>query len=238
MNFIQTHAAWKAATPFPHCIIDGFLPVDLCEEARQTVREIPFHEWHQYDSPFEQRKSVCTSPRFVASMRDYCCGPEIVGFVERLSGISGLIPDHSLHGGGFHRTIAGGYLDLHLDYSHHPKLNLERRVSLIVYLSDFQPFAGGRLELWDMESMQHHLDVTTHPNRAVLFENTDKALHGHPRPLLMDAEPRYSFACFYHTAPRPEHVPRPRALFMARPGDPIDPEKERIRLERAGLAKP
>jgi hypothetical protein len=237
MNTTQTKHAWERADPFPHCVIDGFLPKDLMNYARNTVHEIPWPRWIQYSSPFEHRKSVCTDPDLVAPIRDFCHSPGMISLIERVTGLSGLITDPFLHGGGFHKTEDRGYLDLHLDYSHHPRLHVARALTLIIYLNggDYPHGPqGGSLELWDMDDMEPRSYVAPEPNRAVLFQNTDKALHGHPDPLNSN-HPRYSFACFYHTAPDNISATRPRALFFPRPGDAPNPEKDRLRAERAGL---
>lgn len=235
MNFTPSPSAWAAAQPFPHCIIDRFLPEDILHAAQDRVTKIPWPSWTRYDSPFERSKSACNEPSVVSFMQCFLNSPEMVKSIETLTGITGLITDPSLHGGGFHRTGRGGFLDPHLDYSHHPRLNVERRITLIVYLNPFDLFVGGRLCLYD-EGMNEKLAISPIANRAVLFENTPNAYHGHPEPL--DADARYSFACFYHTAPRPATVPRPRAQFFALPGEAPNPEKDRLRAERAGIVTP
>ena len=64
-----------------------------------------------------------------------------------------------LHGGGWHLHARGGKLNVHLDYSVHPKLHLERRLNLIVYLAQgWDPAWGGALGLWT-----HDADRTSTP---------------------------------------------------------------------------
>ncbi|CAN0513787.1 unnamed protein product, partial [Phaeothamnion confervicola] len=52
------------------------------------------------------------------------------------AGISGLIDDPTLHGGGLHVMADGGWLNTHLDYARHPVVaGYERRVNLILFLN-------------------------------------------------------------------------------------------------------
>ena len=66
-------------------------------------------------------------------------------------------PDRRPHldGGGLHRSLGGGYLNVHADFTaHHVHQHWRRRVNLLLYLNrEWQPEWGGDLELWskDME---------------------------------------------------------------------------------------
>ena len=58
-------------------------------------------------------------------------------FLEYLSKITGidepLISDPYLSGGGYHEIKRGGVLEVHADFNKHPKLNLDRRLNLLLY---------------------------------------------------------------------------------------------------------
>ena len=76
--------------------------------------------------------------------------PWFITNLKELTGIEGLIPDAEFHGGGMHCTKRDGKLDVHIDYSIHPQMNLERRINLILYLKfDWQREYGGNLEFWN-----------------------------------------------------------------------------------------
>jgi hypothetical protein len=45
--------------------------------------------------------------------------PEFVSYLEELTGITGLIPDWSMDGGGLHQTLRGGHLNIHADFTTH-----------------------------------------------------------------------------------------------------------------------
>ena len=61
-----------------------------------------------------------------------------------------LIPDPYLFGGGLHELKDGGFLNIHCDFNKHPKMNLDRRINILIYLNhDWKDQYGGALELWD-----------------------------------------------------------------------------------------
>ena len=127
-----------------------------------------------------------------------------VNFLEQLTGISGLIPDPHFFGGGMHTIEAGGYLRVHADFNHYPRLDLERRINALLYLNrDWQDEWGGHLELWRTVAARE-LSIAPIFNRLVIFSITDTAYHGHPNPL--ETPPgvaRRSLALYYYSVDRP-----------------------------------
>ena len=61
-----------------------------------------------------------------------------------------------LEGGGLHQSPAGGFLNIHADFTVHPHhRNWQRRANLLLYLNDdWKPEYGGDLELWTKD-MKH-----------------------------------------------------------------------------------
>jgi len=92
-----------------------------------------------------------------------------------------LIFDSYLSGGGYHEIKHGGLLKIHADYNKHPKLNLDRKLNLIIYLNkDWKEEWGGGLQLFS-ESMKNPARVISPKfNTAVFFSTTSFTFHGHP----------------------------------------------------------
>ena len=192
--------------PFDYWIIDNFLDI---ENARQLSKE-----FIDYDSPAEDivhyqgwiaEKKTCNKwDRFPPLTYKVFTNLLASNFISKLSNITGvnpLYPDIGLHGGGWHMHGKGGRLSVHLDYSIHPKLNLQRKLNLILYLEeDYDPAWGGSLQFWS------HDEKTKKPkdkirevepifNRAVLFDTTQNSWHGFPEPIHPPAgKMRKSFA--------------------------------------------
>ena len=104
-----------------------------------------------------------------------------------------------------HALKRGGKLDMHLDYSIHPHLKLERRLNLIVYLnSGWKEEYGGHLALWDSEMKGCVVKAAPIFNRAVLFQTSDISYHGNPEVVQCpETMMRKSIALYYLTPPRP-----------------------------------
>ena len=58
-----------------------------------------------------------------------------------------LFIDPGLHGGGWHIHSNKGNLNPHLDYSIHPKMDIQRRLNLIVYL-EIKLIMASQVEIW------------------------------------------------------------------------------------------
>src|SRR5688500_12085317 len=125
--------AFRAAKPFHHVVIADFFTPTI---ASRLVEEFPRFDaplWAEYDNPIEVKKTCNHWDRFPPTtymVFHYLNSPPFVSQVASLVGCE-LFPDPGLHGGGWHTHGRGGTLNVHLDYSIHPKLALERRVSLI-----------------------------------------------------------------------------------------------------------
>ena len=77
---------------------------------------------------------------------------EMLLWLEAVTGIEGLIPDPYFGGGGLHQIEPGGFLKVHADFNVHPKLNLDRRLNMLIYLNrDWKDEYGGHLELWERD---------------------------------------------------------------------------------------
>ncbi|HEV7920240.1 MAG TPA: 2OG-Fe(II) oxygenase [Thermoanaerobaculia bacterium] len=202
---------YAAAEPFPHIVMDGLFE-DAALDA--VLRDFPtadaMRSWLNFDSPREkklgfwhERSAVSDAiRRFLDAMNGF----EMVLFLEQLTGIEGLIPDPYFAGGGLHQTEPGGYLKIHSDFNVHPKLKLDRRLNMLIYLNrDWREEWGGHLELWDGDLRACRERVLPLFNRTVVFSTTDRSYHGHPHPLLSPpGVTRKSVSLYYYTAGRPE----------------------------------
>jgi hypothetical protein len=129
-----------------------------------------------------------------------------VSFIEKLTGISGLIVDPSHNGCGLHSTGRGGRLMIHTDVNRHPhsKKHLHQVLNFILYLNDdWKDDYNGHLELWtgDRKPCKKILPIA---NRAVLFETGTRSFHGHPEPInCPEGRRRNSLAVYYYCYDRP-----------------------------------
>ena len=224
--------AYRSAAPFPHTVIDDFLPRASAERilaAFPRADDGAWLDWRKRDVVHQPGKlgighadRLNRSHTFLRSALSAFNSTEVVSFLERLTGIQGLVPDPHFFGGGVHQILPGGRLSIHADFNWHGQLRLYRRVNLLLYLNkDWDEAWGGALELWDREMNACALRVAPIFNRAVIFNTDRDALHGHPDPLLApDGVTRKSLALYYYTAEgRPEDLEARSTLWRLRPGE-------------------
>lgn len=209
------------AQPFSHVVIDDFFEHDVAEALERDIPAFDDASWMEYRNPIEEKRALNHWDRFPpATYRAFAyLNNEFLAGLRALTGIEDLRADAGLHGGGWHLHARGGKLNVHLDYSLHPKLQLERRLNLIVYLSSgWEPAWGGALGLWTHEAdntgpkeLVKAVDCIF--NRAVIFDTTH-AWHGLPDPISCpEGVYRKSIATYYLTPARENASTRGKALF-------------------------
>ena len=169
-----------AARPFPHLVIDDFVGVS----AGEVVSAFPppdWRGWRAFNDAYQFNKRHCADidalpPLFQAMIHDLC-GPAFLRFLERVSGIRGLLPDPYLVGGGLHSSGAGGVLAPHADFHHYPRLELFRRINVLVYFnSEWKSEFGGCLELYEKGASRPEREVVPEFGRMVMFLTDDRSV--------------------------------------------------------------
>ena len=143
---------WQNAKPYSHVVIDNFLPLELAKAVSNDFPNADSDFWYEYSSPLEVKKACSEWNKFPSSIYRAFLSLLSPQVTEVLSFITekDLVADIGLHGGGLHLHKAGGKLNTHLDYSIHPMAKLQRKVNIIVYVSEnWQTEWDGALGLWD-----------------------------------------------------------------------------------------
>jgi Rps23 Pro-64 3,4-dihydroxylase Tpa1-like proline 4-hydroxylase len=215
---------FAAAKPFEYVVIDNFFSEDLAEE---VAADFPSHQdlaWTvEYNNPVENKKACSHWDKFPASIYKamfLTCSLEFVNILKTITRNLNLIADVGLHGGGMHSHSTGGKLNIHKDYSLHPKIPYMRNYNLIVYMTpNWNSSWGGGLEFWshDEEAQQPKECITrieNRFNRAVLFNTNQNSWHGLPEPLTCPENiSRKSLAMYYVSGIDSKAEPRKRALY-------------------------
>lgn len=230
----ENSRVFAEAKPFPHIILDNFLKAEIAENL-----EIPKanEQFYKYDNAFEKKLATDKMelmPSNICMVLMLLSSSLFIQWLEKLTGIEGLIPDPHWRGGGIHIIPKGGFLGVHEDFGKHPRLGLYRRLNLLVYLNHaWNTSWGGNLELWDSDMTKCEASIEPLFNRAVLFD-TVQANHGHPVPLACpETRRRVSLALYYFTSYPPERDFNTKSTqFKARPWDPKTPETEALRARR------
>ena len=221
-DFQSVIEGWRKAKPFHHIVLQNFLKSDVVNE---VVKEFPSFEsenWRVYNNAIEVKKLLNHWDKFGPTtyrLFQYLNSSHFISKLEVLVGCE-LFPDYGLNGGGLHIHKRGGKLNTHLDYSIHPKLKLERRVNLLIYVTPgWRESWGGLLGLWENDpekSQPGALVKTIVPtfNTAVLFDTTQDSWHGLPEPIACPENmTRNSLAVYYLCRPRVGVDERGQALF-------------------------
>lgn len=239
-------ADFRSAKPFPHIILDNFVDDDIANKLFADFPSIDDGSLFNYSNPLEKKSALNDWNKFPSTTYkffEFLCSEEFVNCLSKLLGIK-LYPDFGLHGGGWHMHPDGGKLNPHLDYSIHPKLGLQRRINLIIYLSqNWKPEFGGHFGLWsnDLDKSQPlklEKEVEIIFNRAVLFDTTQMSWHGLSRQVNTAGKNiRKSLAIYYLCDPPAETPTRERALYAPTEDQKGNPEIEDLIQKRADSLK-
>lgn len=233
-------ALYRTGKPFHHVVIDDFFRTDVAE---QIAAEFPSYDdpsWYQYDNNLELKKITNNYNMFGPTMYKafHHLNIQFLPLLRLITGIDDLHADIGLHGGGMHMHARGGKLNVHKDYSIHPKLKMLRKLNLIIYLTPEWDVAwGGGLELHDDADGQPGTmikRVDCKFNRAILFDTTQKSWHGLPDPIDCPVGTvRQSMAIYYLTTPDESTDPRQKALYAPHKDQKDDPNVMELIRQRA-----
>src|SRR3712207_2953018 len=99
----EKREAYATAHPYPHTVIDDFLPEGVLDDVLTEFPSPQGADWQKFDSPTERK---------LATKDDSAMGPAtrhvlnelnsgtFIDFLQRLTGIKGLVPDPHYVGGG------------------------------------------------------------------------------------------------------------------------------------------
>jgi Rps23 Pro-64 3,4-dihydroxylase Tpa1-like proline 4-hydroxylase len=230
---------------YSHCVIDNFLNEDVADK---IATEFFAHDSDlfngNYNNQIELKRTCNIWDRFPASIYQLITYLNSTSFIDVLSnhtGHSRLYSDPGIHGGGLHSHPNGGKLNPHRDYSLHPKLGLQRKYNLLIYITpNWQKEWGGDFGIWDSnEAAPTHLIKQISPifNRAVFFDTTQTFWHGLATTVSCPLNiSRNSLATYYLTDSSTSTDTRNRALFA-----PTEDQKNDLEvldlIKRRSIAK-
>lgn len=214
MNFVDIDKI-KTATyeeyPFPHTVIDNFLKEEVLQNILTHINKLKEKDAESKfidpKSPYEYNKYAWNTNYgpYLEELFTELNSPEFISYLEKLTGISGLITnDLSLLGAGIHRILKGGYLKLHTDFNTYRSKthgNLDRRINLLIYMNpEWKEEYNGQLCLCDKDNSICVAKIAPILNRCVIFNTSSKSIHGHPDILKAPKNvSRQSIAVYYYT---------------------------------------
>jgi Rps23 Pro-64 3,4-dihydroxylase Tpa1-like proline 4-hydroxylase len=175
------------AEPYPHIVIEDFLPIEVAEKALAEFDDA-VDGWNHYYHYNEKKLALTDVSKMgptVQAIFDGLQSRPFVDLIEKLSGIDGLLSDPALDGAGMHVSRTGGYLNVHTDFlTHTSNRSWSRQINVIIFFNkDWDESWGGALELWDADMTHAVKSVMPVFNRCVIFNTRPKSYHGHPHPM-------------------------------------------------------
>ncbi|MDY7024278.1 MAG: 2OG-Fe(II) oxygenase [Cyanobacteriota bacterium] len=224
----QYQESYANAQPYPHVVIDNFLPESVLNAILDEFPDPETIKWQKFNGNYSKKLASTSELQMGETTRFllYQLNSSVfVRFLEKLTGIEGIIPDPHFLGGGLHQIERGGFLKVHVDFNRHENLGIDRRLNLLLYLNkDWKEEYGGHLEMWDAKMTNCGNRVLPIFNRCVIFSTTDFSYHGHPDPLnCPEGLSRKSLALYYYSNGRPseELSDGHTTVFQARPGEQL-----------------
>jgi hypothetical protein len=189
---------FRTASPFPVLVLDDFLTEATADavlsefptpDAMPKSRDYVFGDKHELSSVAEQGPAC-------RALYDALMGEQFRAFLSALVGEE-LFVDPAFHGGGFHQSGDGGFLDTHVDFNVHPLHNdWLRTLNILLYLNrDWQSEYDGRLLIKariDDESRA----IEPLFNRGVIMVSDERAFHGFKKMTLPPGVTRKSIATY------------------------------------------
>ena len=222
-SFLKALSSYGDNGPFDHCVIDNFFKKKIALQLESEFPNFNSDTWHEYNNPIEIKKTCNNWNAFPPTTYQAFNYLNSDNFIKTLREVilrkKKLYPDIGLNGGGWHMHKKGGKLNQHLDYSLHPKLGLQRKLNIIIYLnSNWKKEWDGNLGFWSNESDKKPgklvKQIVPKFNRAILFDTTQNSWHGLPNAIKCPKnEFRKSLAVYYLCEPPKKVNKRGKALY-------------------------
>ncbi len=246
LNEEENICSYLSQNPFPYMIIDDFFREEIASEISSEFPPFESSFLDNYSNAIEEKKLVNQWNKFKKSTYkalNYLCSAEFTGLLSKFVPDSkNFQSDIGLHGGGLHMHKKGGKLNVHMDYSLHPKLELQRKLNILIYMTkNWDEKWGGSLGLYDNKSEKEpgQLIKKIFPifNRAVIFDVTKNSWHGLPEKISCPENiTRNSLAVYYLQNPDKSANPkRVKARFAPSPWQEGDKEVLELIEKRSGL---
>jgi Rps23 Pro-64 3,4-dihydroxylase Tpa1-like proline 4-hydroxylase len=204
---------YQAKKPFRYVMFENFFVPEKAEEIFNCYPTIETGAWDgttyiNQKNKFQQTKFEANS--VMEKVFKELNGDEFLAWLGDVTEIEEpLLGDDELFGGGLHQSLAGAFLNVHVDYNIHPTTKYHRRLNVIIYMNkDWKDEYEGHLELWDLTDGKQDMIGRFAPtfNRCVIFETNEISFHGHPKQLKSpQGLTRKSIATYYYTRTRPEN---------------------------------
>ncbi len=200
---------YLSASPFPHIVIDNFFDENILNIILEDFPKDIDKSGEDYNNKAEKKltlNDVTKLSKTTVEFINFLNSSIFIEYLQQLTDIKEtLIPDPYLVGGGLHELRNDGFLNIHSDFNRHPKMKLDRRLNILIYLNkNWKDEYGGQLQLWDKNMEKCEQNIVPIFNRMVIFSTTDTSYHGNPVKVNHPKSiSRKSIAMYYYSNGRP-----------------------------------
>jgi Rps23 Pro-64 3,4-dihydroxylase Tpa1-like proline 4-hydroxylase len=195
-------SVFKSAIPFPHLVVDDFLPTSLAygiyEETRSHLDFTKSNDYIFAKNKYESN-DLGVLGKHCSALKSFLLSDEFRQFISAMYEHE-IFVDPQFAGGGLHRGGKGSFLDMHADFNLHPAEKLWlRELNILYYLNpDWQKEYGGELELWNHQTGERQ-SISPIFNRLVIMLTKDHTLHGYKPIRFPDGQFRTSIAAYAYS---------------------------------------
>ena len=182
----QSQIVWEI-DPFPHAVIDNFLPLDVFKKITDGLNQIDnFKDIKKnFDSHVEFNKNVYGDNDLNENLKlpiNILGSPTIKKVIEKYLNVKNLISlcDWPDYGGyyPFHSMKVDGILGSHVDHSHSKNGDLHVANSIFYVSPKWEKSWGGETLLFNTSGLKIIKKITPATNRLVLFIHASNSFHG------------------------------------------------------------
>ena len=175
------------ANPFPHFIIDDFLPVDFLDQInslsiKETTSPRKFFTANEKNKQVYENSTLFGPLYFPMRLLSGNIGKKLVSKIIFSQSVKSMIDDDNYVGFPYHIMQSGGYLGSHVDHSHSGDYWHENDLHVancIYYASPKWDAAwGGEFLLFNQTGLRIINKITPKPNRLIVFSNSSSSFHG------------------------------------------------------------
>ena len=196
--------------PFPHIELDNLWNESLLDQCRKDM--INFSNWEGEKNFFAAKSKKYTRkyndfPNSVKKIIDEMNSQKFIKWLESFTNEKELKIDPTFSkgiftGGGIQSIEKGGFLKIHADFNWHEKIQLYRKLNILIYLNEnWKETWGGFLELWSKDVKKCEKKISPTFNKTVIFSTDDFSYHGHPEPLNCPSNVWRNSLVFYYYSP-------------------------------------
>ncbi len=214
-----------AAHPFPFIVMDDFLENELVNKLYNRFpsnTNLDTH-WNGLNEKKSEGANFDNFDHAFMTLKKLMMSSEMSDWIEKTTKVKNAYVSDDKLGSGVHQGQDGSFLDIHVDFSMHHKINKYRRLNLLIYLNKNWKTDeyGGELEFWNADMTKCEHKIAPLFNRAVIFETNNYSYHGYGKVSLPKGETRKSFYTYFYTEEQGNQKKYHDTTFKIRPEESL-----------------